>query len=552
MSLAPAPPPAGGAGETGPDAFVGVLSGGGPSAGRVGQQGKPNRDTDPDPSSAPSSFAQMLAGALGSSPAGPPVHQGSSSPPANATGAGATDSPPGGAAPASATLAGSTSDVGALADASTRLPAQSPSPFLDLTATAGTMTPAADQLPGLSQALAPPATMPAGPIAGAASAVARFDQVIAAATANGAGPTERLASSALQSIVGKSAAAFSSPAQSAVQPQTLAELSGPDVAAATPTVSTSPSPAAAAPSPPAPAVSASVSPAASEPAALAPVVAPPVAAAVTGRGSGSNVAAPLQMAQAAQPSPTAPSAASVMTSLAARGLPANGVGTVPGKATASAPAQPNAVTASAAGVGDVTDLAAAMSAGAAGGDGSDKTPGDADTESQQGQGQASPTATFAATAGTAPAFQPAALVTSTGLSQTVARLSADIVKKIQAKATQFDIGLDPAGLGRVNVRIHIGADGALTAALKFDNPQSAEALKANAGDLRAALEQAGFHLEGSSLSFTSGGSGRQAGDGEPGRFRAGSAFTAAAEAADPDISIVRSTQTASGGLDLRI
>ena len=150
------------------------------------------------------------------------------------------------------------------------------------------------------------------------------------------------------------------------------------------------------------------------------------------------------------------------------------------------------------------------------------------------------------------AFQPVQHATPAGLGQTVARLSADIVRGVQSKSSHFEVGLDPAGLGRVDVKVRIGADGAMTASLKFDNPQSAEALKARSGELRAALEQAGFSLEGSGLSFTSGDSGRQAENGGGNLFRAGAAFAAAAEAADPSLVAIHAGQTASGGLDMRI
>ncbi len=94
--------------------------------------------------------------------------------------------------------------------------------------------------------------------------------------------------------------------------------------------------------------------------------------------------------------------------------------------------------------------------------------------------------------------------------QTVAQLSSELVRKAQAKATSFDLALEPAGMGRVDVKLRIASDGGLTAALRFDTPQTAEAMKAHAGELRAALEQAGFNLADSGLSFTAGGFGREA------------------------------------------
>ncbi len=137
---------------------------------------------------------------------------------------------------------------------------------------------------------------------------------------------------------------------------------------------------------------------------------------------------------------------------------------------------------------------------------------------------------------------------------TVARLASGIAKKLQAKATNFQLALEPAGLGKVDVKVRIGADGAVTAALNFDNAASAEALKARAGELRAALEQAGFSLAGQDLSFTAGGFGRPADSGADnasnGRRSMAADFAAAAEAAEAEA--VGLTSAGSGGVDIRI
>jgi flagellar hook-length control protein FliK len=88
-----------------------------------------------------------------------------------------------------------------------------------------------------------------------------------------------------------------------------------------------------------------------------------------------------------------------------------------------------------------------------------------------------------------------------GAPETVANLAAQIVKKLEARTTRFDVELDPHGLGKVDVRIEIHAHGRITAAMTFDNPQAAQDVKARAAELQRALEQAGFDLSGSALSF---------------------------------------------------
>jgi flagellar hook-length control protein FliK len=90
----------------------------------------------------------------------------------------------------------------------------------------------------------------------------------------------------------------------------------------------------------------------------------------------------------------------------------------------------------------------------------------------------------------------AAAVAVRGQPQTVANLAAQIVKKLDGRTSQFDVQLDPAGLGKVDVRIAIGADGRMSAAMSFDTPQAAAELKARAGELHQAMAQAGFDLTG--------------------------------------------------------
>lgn len=148
-----------------------------------------------------------------------------------------------------------------------------------------------------------------------------------------------------------------------------------------------------------------------------------------------------------------------------------------------------------------------------------------------------------------------------GSPETVAALAAQIVKKLEGKSTRFDVELDPAGLGKVDVRVEIGAHGRMVASLVFENPQAAQDLKARSGELQRALEQAGFDLSGG-LSFdVAGERGRQgqawqeqANDSHvfQGRaFRqaldtAGEADTAATQGA------LRLRRGVSAGLDLRI
>ena len=86
--------------------------------------------------------------------------------------------------------------------------------------------------------------------------------------------------------------------------------------------------------------------------------------------------------------------------------------------------------------------------------------------------------------------------------QTISHLAAQILGRTGlAKSTQFQVTLDPQGLGRVNVSVRIAADGAMSAAMSFDTPQAAAELRARSDDLQRALTQAGFNVADGALSF---------------------------------------------------
>jgi hypothetical protein len=89
----------------------------------------------------------------------------------------------------------------------------------------------------------------------------------------------------------------------------------------------------------------------------------------------------------------------------------------------------------------------------------------------------------------------------------VSQIAAQVAKSVDGKSTRFDITLDPAGLGHVNVKVEIGAQGQVTAQLSFDNAHTAAEAKSQAGQLQQALEQAGFNIAQGGLSFDVGGQG---------------------------------------------
>lgn len=164
-------------------------------------------------------------------------------------------------------------------------------------------------------------------------------------------------------------------------------------------------------------------------------------------------------------------------------------------------------------------------------------------------------------AGAAPAHvEPAAVHAAAvrGAPETVAKLASDIVRKLEGRTTTFDVQLDPLGLGKVDVSIEINADGRLTASLSFETAQAAEALRGRAGELRQALEKAGFSLTDSSLSFDmnhqGGGAERQqAGERFAGwSSRAFQTVQSRLDQADARLAAATYARSPNGGVDIRI
>lgn len=149
-----------------------------------------------------------------------------------------------------------------------------------------------------------------------------------------------------------------------------------------------------------------------------------------------------------------------------------------------------------------------------------------------------------------------------GSPETVANLAAQILKKLDGKSTRFDVELDPLGLGKVDVRIEIGAHGRITAAMTFENPQAAQDVKARATELQRMLEQAGFDLTGGMTFDVAGDRGQRQGQAwqdqaETGHAFRGQAFRAALDtagdaAASANLGALRLRRGVNLGVDLKI
>jgi len=90
---------------------------------------------------------------------------------------------------------------------------------------------------------------------------------------------------------------------------------------------------------------------------------------------------------------------------------------------------------------------------------------------------------------------------SHGAIHATAQIAAQIVKKLEARSTRFEMALTPDDLGRVDVSLDIDSDGQLSARLAFDNPLAAADLRGRVDELRRQLTDAGFTVAEDALSF---------------------------------------------------
>ncbi|HEY2355815.1 MAG TPA: flagellar hook-length control protein FliK [Phenylobacterium sp.] len=183
-----------------------------------------------------------------------------------------------------------------------------------------------------------------------------------------------------------------------------------------------------------------------------------------------------------------------------------------------------------------------------------------DAKTDPGNSPQTPAALDTASTTTPASLIHAAAVAVRGSPQTVANLAAQIAKKLDGRSTRFDVQLEPAGLGKVDVRVEIGAGGRMSAAMAFDSPQAAAELKSRSGELQRALEQAGFDISGG-LSFDvasdSGQGGRASGqdtDSNSGAAFRGRAFQAALETTSDTApaSQLMFSRSSDSGVDIRI
>ncbi|PWE77034.1 flagellar hook-length control protein [Bradyrhizobium sp. SUTN9-2] len=107
--------------------------------------------------------------------------------------------------------------------------------------------------------------------------------------------------------------------------------------------------------------------------------------------------------------------------------------------------------------------------------------------------------TSAATASTATLTATAATHTT---AVPISGIPIEIAAAIRSGKSRFDISLDPAELGRIDVRINVDRAGNVTSHLTVEKPETLQMLRQDAPQLQRALDDAGFKTGSNGLSFS--------------------------------------------------
>ncbi|RTL73757.1 MAG: flagellar hook-length control protein FliK [Bradyrhizobiaceae bacterium] len=98
-------------------------------------------------------------------------------------------------------------------------------------------------------------------------------------------------------------------------------------------------------------------------------------------------------------------------------------------------------------------------------------------------------------------------------------LAVDIATRAAAGNTSFQIRLDPADLGRIDVRLDVDKHGRVTSHLTVDQPATLDMLRKDAPQLQRALEDAGLKTGDGGLQFSLRDQSPQGGQGDNGQGR---------------------------------
>ncbi len=133
-------------------------------------------------------------------------------------------------------------------------------------------------------------------------------------------------------------------------------------------------------------------------------------------------------------------------------------------------------------------------------------------------------------------------------------LAINIAAKSQAGAKQFDISLEPAELGRVEVRLTVDNAGNAQAHLVAERPETLQMLQRDSGTLSHALKESGVQLGDNGLQFSLKGQERQGDGAQQGASRARPLALSAVTSAQNILPISSSYGLAfsQAGIDIRV
>ncbi len=122
---------------------------------------------------------------------------------------------------------------------------------------------------------------------------------------------------------------------------------------------------------------------------------------------------------------------------------------------------------------------------------------------QGGQPQLSPLHAAAHTSNQMPqAPQPAVALVAPGVAVPLAGVAMNIAAHARAGKSQFDIQLDPAELGRIDVRLTVDRHGTVTSHVVVEKAETLDMLRRDAQQLQRALDDAGLKTGGGGLQFS--------------------------------------------------
>lgn len=133
-------------------------------------------------------------------------------------------------------------------------------------------------------------------------------------------------------------------------------------------------------------------------------------------------------------------------------------------------------------------------------------------------------------------------------------IALQVARNLQKGVNRFDIRLDPAEMGRIDVRMEVKKDGNVSAHLIVDRPETLDLLQRDARALQQALNDAGLQANADSLNFSlrdqsAGSNGQEFGASASGPTSIGSNAAAEEPLAS---SLYNINLSASGGVDIRV